>query len=407
MRQIIHLLVVDSERRAALAARIGSRWLLPVLSCAERVRVPPLAARWCEGRGIRADVAGQWLGRVTEQGTDWLMVVATRANRQVCDAGLAWTSFDALTSNESVVEYQQWALGCVLDRVRPPSVSGSFGNLTWPDRARAWITAVAGAPFAVTPYRVGAHEVVLGADCTAGRVYFKGLVGERAAEAHLTQALAALAPDSFAQTLALERQADGSTWWLTAACPGETSKDADASARALAGVQQRVNDAVVQLTLTAVESDLAAAADWTRDLLVCPASASVIRDACDSVIDADVPRSWIPMDLDPTNILVDDIGAVRFIDVDDSFAGPAPLAIAAFAQRCRHTTAYRSYEASWSPSLKAPEWQRFAVAAAVLQAWLGWQRLTQHVERGEVCATLDRVEARIRERLGRTIYGCR
>ena len=407
MRQIVHLFIVDSARGAALAARVGTRWLLPVFGCGERVRVPLLAARWCAEQGIRGDAAGQWLGRVSEHATDWLMVVAADASSPVAGSGLAWTAVDALATGPAVLDYQQWAVARTLASGPAPAVTGPFGNLDWPARARTWIAKATGsAPAAVTPYRVSAHEVVLGADCTRGRVYFKGLAGQRAAEARLTQALAALAPASFAETLALERRADGSTWWLTAACPGEPLRDAPTAARALADLQQRAMQAD-PARLALPEVDLAAAARWARDLIATPGSASLIDEACAAVCGANGPRSWIPMDLDPTNMLMDDAGAVRFIDVDDSFAGPAPLAMAAAAQRWRDPAAYRAYETSWPCAVSDLAWQPFEVAAAVLQAWLGWQRIVQHVACSEVCADLDRVAARIRERLDRAIYGCR
>lgn len=401
---MLHVLVVDPSRRAALAGNVGGRWLLPVLSCSERVRAAAAVARWCEERGMRADVAGQWLGRVTEDTTDWLVAAAASADRAAAETGLEWMSFEKLASSAAILDYQRWAVATAVDRVPQPSVSGPFGNLTWPVQVRGWIAAMAGsAPSALTPYRVGAHEVVLGADCVRGRVYFKGLVGERAAEARLTQALAAVAPESFARTLALERRDGGSVWWLTAACPGAPRRDAPLVARALAEIQQRVIETDVErLSLPAI--DLESVARWASELLADAAGTAVVTGACGTVAGADIPTSWIPMDLDPTNVLVDDDGGVRFIDVDDSFVGPAPLAMAVLAQRSGDTAALRIYEESWSPPLKGLDWRSVEIAASTVQGWLGWNRLKQNVERGEVYAALDRVEVRIRERLGKAIY---
>jgi len=153
--------------------------------------------------------------------------------------------------------------------------------------------------------------------------------------------------------------------------------------------------------------DLDAAAQWAGKLLPDPACRIVVSQSCIEVTRASIPRSWIPMDLDPTNVLLDEESAVRFIDVDDSYWGPAPLALATFARRSADpATARRAYEQSWVPALSGIEWRRLEVAATVFQAWLGWNRLKRNVERGEVCAALDQVEAAIRERLSKAIY-CR
>jgi hypothetical protein len=253
------------------------------------------------------------------------------------------------------------------------------------------------------PYRVGAHEVVLGADYARGRVYFKGLVGERATETYLTQALAAVAPDSFARTLALERRRDSSVWWLTAACPGRPGGDAHRAAQALARVQQRVLATGAPDALSPL--DLEAAARWGSELLADSSCQAIVRRHCACVTRADVPETWIPMDLDPTNILVDGEDRVRFIDLDDSFLGPAPLAIATLALRCGDRTLYRTYERSWSPALAGLDWAAFETAATVVQTWLGWTRLERNIARGEVFIDRDLAVARVRARLAGAIGG--
>ena len=407
MRQVLHLLIVDRDRRAALAARYGARWLLPVVTCDESARAAPLIAGWCAGRSCKPSVAGQWLGRIGPDATDWLVPVAAVAGCWTADAGFEWISLDALSAGASVLDYQTWALAAALVRGALPSVRGPFGNLEWPERVLAWIGDAAGSvPLASTPYRVSAHEIVLGADMACGRVYFKGLSQGREAEAELTRRLAAVAPGSFPHTVALERRDDGSEWWLMAACPGRPGGDAKTAAQALAHIQQRlIGLGPRALALPAI--DLDAAAQWAGKLLPDPACRIVVSQSCIEVTRASIPRSWIPMDLDPTNVLLDEESAVRFIDVDDSYWGPAPLALATFARRSADpATARRAYEQSWVPALSGIEWRRLEVAATVFQAWLGWNRLKRNVERGEVCAALDQVEAAIRERLSKAIY-CR
>jgi hypothetical protein len=402
MRQVLHLLIVDRDRRAALAARYRSRWLLPVITCGEMARAAPLVARWCAERGLASDVAGQWLGRVGWDATDWLIAIPARPECSSPDSTLEWTSLDTLRSRPSVLDYQTWALATTLERAPLPSVDGPFGTLQWPGRVRSWIAKSVAPPHAWTPYRVSAHEVVIGAETAAGRVYFKGLTADRGAEATLTRALAAMAPDSFAPTIALGCREDGSVWWLAAECPGRPARDAHLVAAALVRIQRMTTTAARSLALPTL--DVEVAAEWAGELLADAASGAAVRRACATVCGADVPHAWIPMDLDPTNALVDDVGAVRFIDVDDSFFGAAPLAMAAFARRCGGGAGYQEYEQGWSPVLTGIDWTPFEIAAAVVQTWLGWQRLERNIACGDVHASLDRLEERIRARLKRATY---
>jgi hypothetical protein len=402
MTQTLHLLIVDCDRRAALAATCRSKWLLPVVTCDERARAAPLIVRWCADRGVRGDVAGQWLGRVTSNAMDWLVAITVRRGSAITGSALQWRPFDALRSDPAVLDYQQWAVDKALTRGVLPSVAGPFGNLAWPDEARSWIGNAVGSPVtSLTPYRVGAHEVVIGADCAGGRVYCKGLTQERAAEARVTQALAAVERESFARTLAFERRRGGSVWWLTAACPGRPGGDVHRIAQALARIQQRV--LATGPPREPGRLDLEAAAQWANDLVGESPCGETVRRQCARVTRADVPFTWIPMDLDPTNILVDDEDRVRFIDVDDSFLGPAPLAMAGLAMRCADRTPYRTYERSWSPPLVDLDWVAFETAAAVVQFWLGWQRLEGHLARGEVFVDRDFATARTRARLRKAI----
>lgn len=404
MRQVLHLLIVDRDRRAALAARYGSQWLLPVITCAEMTRAAPIAARWCAQRRLASDVAGQWLGRVGPGAIDWLMAIPARTVCPIVDAPLEWTSLDRLAMETSIHTYQTWALAASLDRGALPSVAGPFGTLDWSEKVRRWIgDSVGSPPHSWSPYRVSPHEVVLGAETASGRVYFKGLAADRAEEAALTGTLASVAPDSFAPTLALKRGRDASVWWLAGECAGRPSRDSSRVAAALARIQQRLmSPARDSPQLERV--DLHSAVEWACDRSGDNERVALTRDAATTVSRSVVPHTWIPMDLDPSNVLIDEDGAVRFIDVDDSFLGPAPLALAAFARRCGDASAYRSYEASWSPALTGIEWRSFETVAVVVQAWLGWNRLKRNIERGEVHAPLDVVEVRVRDRLARAIY---
>lgn len=402
MKQTLHALVVDVERRRVLAATYGSTWLLPVLTCDERARPLPMVANWLADRGIDADVSGQWLGRVTNDSIDWLVAIAAEARNARTAEGLVWYAPDALASSRPVVEYQRWALVRTLTRGFPPTVDGPFGHLCWPHEVRRWIGAVSGpAAGSLTPYRCAAHEVVVGAQCGLSRVFFKGLTQDRAGEVQTTRTLAGVEPGSFARTIA-EAGRQGCTWWLTAECAGRASRDLQCVAQALSRIQQRVL-ALGPAGVSLRQLELDAAERWASDLLGDSPQRDVLDRACARVRGADVPTTWIPMDLDPSNVLVDEANRARFIDVDDSFLGPAPLAMATLLLRCGDRALCRTYERSWSPPLTGLDWPAFETAAAVIHAWLGWTRLERNVARGEIVVDRGFASSRARARLSKAI----
>lgn len=412
MRNEFHLLIVDCERRAVLAGRFATRWLLPVVGLTERARAEPAISRWTAEQGVRGELAGQWLGRLTPSGDsiDWLAVLDAK-EAEVSHPALDWLSLDELMSSRSLIGYQKWSVATTLQSGGPPSVPGPFGNLAWLGKVKNWIAGIAGdtRPRSVSPYRITAHEVVLGAETTRGRVYFKGLTGDRAGEPRITRVLSQLEPRTFAATLALEKTADDCVWWLTAECPGKALAErasvdsARKVARALARVQRRAM-ASADVLGELQDIDLPAAAAWSADLLGDSESRTALERACDEVRRANVPRSWIPLDLDPVNVLVDDDGRVSFIDLDDSFLGPVPLAMATFARRCRDDSVCRAYEEAWPLSLTRVNWRAFALMSAVLEAWLGWQRVVKNTARGEVHGVLDLARDRLARRLAAVVH---
>jgi len=404
MKQVLHLLVFDVEHDRVLAANCGSRWMLPVLTCDERTRALPGVARWVLERGIHGDVAGQWLGRVTDDAIDWLLPIAVEpARASTVASSFEWRALDALASSASVIEYQQWALARTLASGPLPCVDGPFGNLCWPQDVRAWIGAAAGSPVvSLTPFRCSAHEIVVGANCGSTRVYFKGLTDDRASEARITRALAGVEPDSFARTIATARRPDGSVWWLTAECAGRPGGSVSCVAQALARIQRRVietHPAGVPCEPLRFERMVR----WASSLLDDSPGREAIGRASTRLRLAGTTPTWIPMDLDATNVLVDECDRARFIDVDDSFLGSAPLAMATLAMRCRDRTVYHTYERTWPAALARLDWPTVETAAAVIHAWLGWHRLERNIARGEVFVDRALATARIRARLVKAI----
>lgn len=414
MRQILHLLIVDAPGGTALVAHYGTRWLLPVLTCAERARADPLAVRWAADRGVSCDVVGQWLGRVNAQGTDWLMVLNAVGLPRKADSQLRRTALLALEPACAALEYQGWALAQALRDGPLPSMRGPFGRFGWLDDVKAWMAPILG-PVSSTAFshlRSSPHEVVLRARTGRADLYVKGLTSERVAEARLTQAMASVIPEHFAPTIALDERADRSVWWAAGACPGRAAIEGDRVASQLAAVQQRVM-AQPRIRCELRKLEFAAALRWCSELLSGAACGALLERQVHHAMTASVPQSWIPMDLDPTNLLVDERGTARFIDLDDSFLGPAPLAMALFAKRMRSRRSvactasgslYEGYEQSWSPPLPDVAWPAFEAAATLLEAWLGWQRLERNRRSGQVHGASGFAETRIRDRLTRCVH---
>ena len=428
MQQLLHLLIVDRERREGLATMRGSRWLLPIVCCPECTRAGPLAVRWLAERGLTGHVVGQWLGRITPpvRVMDWLVVVdARRLRLSAAPPDMRWTRLEQLKASASLVDYQQWALEKAVPRDLP-CVAGPFGSMTWFDDARDWLNVLAGPPTdSPVCYKATPYEVVLGIAAARGTVYFKGLTGDRHAEATLTSMLAGELPKSFARTLALERRADESVWWLTAHCPG-TTLAADLTrersvlvAANLARIQRHFSSRTMGLGIP--EADLAAAAAWARALVAehadpetanrCDASLARVHRAVGT---ADLPRSWVPLDLAAGNVVVDD-ESVRFIDLDQSRVGSVPLAPSTLLRRLRRMRAgspsspwidavHRAYEQSWTPDLALRErWSDFESASVLLECHLGWQQLSLKTERGEVHGARDLAAISTAQRLARAL----
>ena len=398
MQQGLHLLIVDCASRAALAANHASRWLLPVVTCHERLRAESHVARWAAEQGVACDVLGQWLGRISSNpvSLDWLVAVRAARTDTTAPRGLQWIPLDALDPDRALLDYQGWAIARAVRNGELPAVSGPFGTLCWLEEVRAWMADLVGdgTPLTVTPYRLTAYEVVLRVE-TAGRpVFFKGMTAERAVEPRATQALFEVEPRCFPRTLALERRADGSIWWVTAECPGRplrrpvSFRHAAEVARALARVQQRALASFsVHRELPAL--DVERALEWCLERLNDdPVRRDAIARAFDVLLAAMDLRTWIPLDLDPTNVMVEEDRAgssrVAFIDLDDSYCGPAPLAMAVFARRCRDTSLDACYERAWTPPLDRLDWPSFETVAAAIEAWLGWSRVALKAHRGEL-----------------------
>src|SRR5262249_54063046 len=157
------LLILDRLRGAALTTAYGTRWLLPMLLGASRVRTGPLALRWAVEHGVSGDVIGQWLGRVTPDGTALDCLIVISADQRTNPApGTSWMTLRSMTALPPLLEYQQWAIRAATARTELPSVTGPFGTVTWLDEIKEWVATVLGTcDIAVSrPFRAAPHEVV-------------------------------------------------------------------------------------------------------------------------------------------------------------------------------------------------------------------------------------------------------
>ncbi|HEY0875793.1 MAG TPA: phosphotransferase [Vicinamibacterales bacterium] len=404
MQQVLHLLIVDTRWSQALVAQYGSRWLLPILTCGERVRADPKALLWAASRGVECEIVGQWLGRAGPSVTDWLMAMSAIAGSLRSCAQLGWTPLEQLNSRAALVEYQGWALDKVVERGPLPSRPGPFGRFGWTAEVKRWIEAVIATPVnrVVRQFRSTPNEVVLCATTGGAKVFFKGMGRGRELEPRLTAALASLVPGTFASTIALEERGDGTTWWLTENCPGRPATDAAAVARALAAVQQQLTSAAETARHLPV-LNLDAAVAWGASFLD-EGDAELMRQHVQRAACGSSTPTWIPLDLHPTNVLVDDAGAMRFIDLDESFLGPPALAAVVLSGRWRDRSVYAAFERSWAPSLRGVDWPALEMTATLVDIWLGWRRLERITATGEVSGALELAAPIVADRLRRCIH---
>jgi hypothetical protein len=404
MQQVLHLLIVDPRTSEALTASYGSRWLLPILTCGECVRADPKALLWAAGRGVECEIIGQWLGRAGPSATDWLMAMSAVSGSLRGCAQLRWTPLEQLNPRTALVEYQGWVLARVTEPDALPSRPGPFGRFGWLDEVRSWIGSVIGTRVnrVVRQFRSTPNEVVLRATAGRANVFFKGMGRSRDLEPRLTAALASLIPDAFPSTIAVAERDDGSTWWLTEGCPGVPATDPAAVTRALAAAQQQLTGATEAARHLPV-LDLEAALAWGTSFLD-KGDAELMRQQVQRAAIRSSAPTWIPLDLHPTNVLIDDAGAVRFIDLDESFLGPPALAAVVLSRRWRDRSVYAAFERSWTPRLRGVNWPALETTATLVDTWLGWRRLERITRTGEVSGALDIATPTVRDRLRRCVH---
>lgn len=429
MRQSLHLLIVDDDRRSALAGWHGGRWLLPLVETAERVRCPMAVLGWLKARGLWGEVVGQWLGRAQAHrlAMDWTVVVLARERLRAGGAALQWTSLTTLLASPALLAYQRFALSTIAATGEAPITAGPFGDTNWPEEMKRWAREVLAEPCVgpSLPHRLSAYEVVAELSTKGGRFFVKGLPPERVVEATVTMRAHDLAPDSFPRTVASAPRADGSLWWLMEACPGRALAENMTAARAAdvaaawIRVQRRIGeDGKLWSLVPAVE--VPALERWLVDLLAAEGNqtdvdpcAVAIREVAGRVDPSRVPWAFVPCDLDPSNVIVDG-NDVRFIDLDDAVVGPALLAVATFTRRVRRPSPevadflLNTCTHEWQPPIDFGEvWSSVSLLSRLVECHFGWKRMRLKTERGEIQGVLDLGRRSIVKRLVNacTAYG--
>lgn len=413
MRQTLHLLILDADRRCALVAWHGGRWMLPIVDLPERVRAPSTVPDWMSSRGLHGRVVGQWMGRLArnEEAVDWLVVAyVLNGTGGSPSTTLAWTPLSTLLSSAHVLDYQRWALAAASPAGEEPVTEGPFGHTHWHDEAEQLICHATGRARhegMLISYRVSSSDVVLEYRAGDARYFLKGLARHRVREATLTMKMYEMAPGAFARTAAFVTRPDGSAWWLMEACPGTplaehlTRGASTAVAVAYARVQLQVLSCPSTLSALPV-LDLVQLSAWAEGIFekaqrheqagYCRAA---VNAACEAIESGGVPRSWIAADLDPSNVLVSG-DAIWFIDLDDALLGPAPIGVSTFVRRVRALGlgcadgAHRAYERAWPSSPRiVHSWPACRLLSVVLECSLGWQRLLRKTANGEVYDMID------------------
>jgi hypothetical protein len=297
-------------------------------------------------------------------------------------------------------------------------VPGPFGTIEWPRTIDAWLVETlrasgVGRCDRLVPCRATPYELVLELHTPRGRLYFKGLAPDRAAEATLTTTLAAVAPESFARTRAVAGRPDGTVCWLMGGCPGapasiDLTRDRAASiVRSFAWLQQRVNDArTTGARLDLPILDLSEMIAWAAEHI---ADVTTFEEACARVSRREYPTAWTWMDFDPANVIVAG-DEIRFIDLDDSALGPAPIAASTFVCRLRRggltrddvAAIYDAYERAWPQPLRVDR-RAFDIVSRLVECHLAWKRVVLKTVRGEVFGVIDLAREQLAQRLAAAI----
>lgn len=344
-----HIVIVDPGTGFVVVEEDARGWSLP----------------FCHGRAIERGSlhVARYLSRLNLPGSLVYMVPA-RDRRGDCQAWhcvvrasepteleTRYLSRDPerLDPGRSLIPGQIAALERYLAWQKQPPRGGPFVNLCWLDDVRQWIDArllpesTLGASV-VTLYRATPAEVVAVFETHGGAVCFKGRTPGLRQEAALTSLLAKHFPEHFAQPLAYDERRG---WWLTQRIRGRclsmtpTLAEAMQVIETMARIQRdavELSDKIRALGVATLDAQgcqrfverlvqyferaslrREIESSWSRARL--DRTIAALRWLCSSLASHEIPTSWVHTDLAFGNVIVNEAGAISFIDLEGSCLG--------------------------------------------------------------------------------------
>jgi hypothetical protein len=372
-----HVAALDRAFTSVVVSTPPGGWILPFTTVHRTERVPPAIDRLLK----RLDLTGQLIHE------DAVVYDAARAlNHAYCAVavdtptlpeGLMWRSISSLTSSGALLPIQHEMLTLCLARLRCPTEP--FDACDHLHAITSWVTTqlnargleIVGAP---VRYRATRSDSVIEFETTAGRAYFKGGAWRWQDEVRLAQALAQCAPEHVPYTIAADPER---CWWLTLNTDGQSldlrTADDDLLVQVvelIASLQQKVLDephvlqvlsdrpltarrlreawdtlcAMAMATTTARSATTSSRADADQDADADITQAQIdlvhscVADTCDVLEAASLPPTWIHSDLWSPNIVVRPGRQIYFVDLEDYYLGPPPLALYRLLRDIRQTS---------------------------------------------------------------------
>jgi hypothetical protein len=396
IRHHCHIVACDRRADHVLAGESCGRWILPSVTVNVGQSLLATVARALARLGIRGNIVHEARmadGWQPDRLHSYCAVVMEASRRNA-----TLRAIPSLDPTQAVWTVQSTAVNLVRTRLQSPSAP--FDDVNEHVRAMEWMGAQIRIPDpdpgATTAHRRSRFHAVTSVRTPRGDVYFKAGPGRVNAEAGLTQVLRRLLPEVFAETLAHDPERE---WWLYAGVPGFplsesfTEQDGLLAVRTLARTQIRVcgeramaaqlkgreltgrilfaraNETVAQLSRKTPARSKAVDRGPSDAAVLWSSIKEDVARCCDSLDVLQLPPTWVPSDFWSANILRDH-SATRLIDVEDSYLGPAPLAVWRFLTDIdRHFRHDRGVRERMENAFK-DEWRRM-LDSTTLQAAFG------------------------------------
>lgn len=344
MLQRYHLILRSRNEPYLLADIRPVGWMLPVVTADARSRATSAIARFLDQFHLRGTLVCVTAGTVDTEaaGIDWLSVVDVIDVVNECPIRLVEEVQERILEQRPLVPVQS-SLIRTYQRMSD-TLPTRFSRDRLADAIR-WVAHCvpdldATGSVQAIPHRVDLFRSTWEFRSPSAAVFLKWCGNGAFLEPALAEALVAAGGAHVPRTLAYER-ATGR--WLTEGIAGKpltsdlSARTVSAAVAALARVQMNLLSAEHRLRSIGVHgesiADLAAEGDGLLDQL--PGSAerpdvraarSRIHEACRTLDRLQLRNTWIHTDLVPENIFLGS-GGVYFIDFEDPWIGPAPIAL--------------------------------------------------------------------------------